>query len=241
MATSNSHHSGTATESAYERLKEMILSAELSPGSELREAALAEQLHAGRTPMREALRRLVQEGLVEVRPRQGYRVAPLTLARVRDLFERRMILEPTAVELATERASAAEMEQLGELALETYEAGDPARYLQFLTDNRELHVRIAEAGGNAILARTLRVLLDDMHRLLALSMRGDPRSTEKLHDHRDLYEAMLARDPQRARQIVEHQIEESRSMVMAALLAGSTGPSAMDLISLEGDAGPSVS
>lgn len=214
----------SATESAYEHLKHLILVGRLAPGQELREAGLTEQTGFGRTPVREALRRLVQEGFVEVRPRQGYRVSLLTIATVRDLFEMRLMLEPAAVELAIARAPQAALEELSELANRTYDPADERSYEQFLADNRELHVRIAQASGNERLARTLRALLEEMQRLFFVSRDGLAGANEQLHEHHDLHDAILARDAERARAIVVTQIESSRERVLQALIDGTQRP-----------------
>lgn len=208
-------HAHSAADQAYEHLKHLILINELRPGMELREAALAASTSFGRTPVREALLRLVRDGFVEVRPRQGYRVTALSLARVREVFEMRLLLEPVAAELAATRAQEADLLALAELAGRTYDHN--SSYEDFLRDNREFHVRLAEAAGNSILARTLRTLLEEMQRLYFVSL-GRSRS-EPLHDHHELYTAVLDRDPARARAIVEHQIEASRVQVLAALLS----------------------
>ncbi|MEU6643481.1 GntR family transcriptional regulator [Saccharomonospora sp. NPDC046836] len=210
----------SATDSAYEHLKHLILISELPPGTELREAGLTESTGFGRSPVREALRRLVQEGFVEVRPRQGYRVTVVTLASVRDLFEMRLLLEPAAVELAAQRATQEELETLHALAHETYVHGDTRSYEQFLQDNRDFHVRIARAAGNERLARTLQVLLEEMQRLFFISLGNRDNASELMHEHHDLHDALLARDAQRAREIVIAQIEASRARVLEGLLAG---------------------
>jgi DNA-binding GntR family transcriptional regulator len=215
----------TAAHRAYAHVKHLILVNQLTPGSELREAQLTETSGYGRTPIREALRRLVQEGFVEVRPRQGYRVAPVTLSRVRELFEMRMLLEPVAAELAASRASQQDLEDLASLGRQTYPPSDPAGYERFLADNCEFHARVAEAAGNSLLARALRTLLEEMQRLFFISL--GPAATEQLHEHHELYDALLARDPARARAIVEAQIKSSRQRVLQALMAGersSSGP-----------------
>jgi DNA-binding GntR family transcriptional regulator len=210
----------TATDGAYEHLKRLILTGGLAPGEELREGALTESSGFGRTPVREALRRLVQEGFVEVRPRQGYRVAVVTLASVRDLFEMRLLLEPAAAELAAIRASQEDLAALHDLAHESYVPGDPNSYERFLERNREFHVRVAKAAGNERLASTLRVLLEEMQRLFFISLSGDGTAVELVHEHHELHDALLARDAARARLVVIDQIEASRSRVMAGLLAG---------------------
>jgi len=209
----------TSTDLAYEHLKQLILTGQLGPGEELREVGLTESTGYGRSPVREALRRLVQEGFVEVRPRQGYRVAVVTLADVRDLFEMRLLLEPAAVEFAALRASDEDLDALHQLAHRTYVHGDAHSYERFLQDNRDFHVRIAQAAGNERLARTLRVLLEEMQRLFALSLRDRDLTTEVMHEHHDLHDALKARDAARAREIVVAQIGASRARVLEGLIA----------------------
>jgi DNA-binding GntR family transcriptional regulator len=220
----NASTPNTATEGAYEHLKHLILTGALAPGEELREGALTTSSGFGRTPVREALRRLVQEGFVEVRPRQGYRVSVVTLASVRDLFEMRLLLEPAAAELAATRATQEELAALHELAHESYVPGDPHSYARFLAHNREFHVRVARVAGNERLARTLQVLLEEMQRLFFISLSGRDGDTasELVHEHHELHDALLARDAARARQVVIDQIEASRARVMAGLLAGAS-------------------
>ncbi|TDE88538.1 GntR family transcriptional regulator [Occultella glacieicola] len=217
------HLSATsATVEAYARLKNMILTNELSPGVELREGGLADATGYGRTPVREALQRLVHEGFVEVRPRQGYRVRQLSVAGVRDLFEMRLILEPAAVQLAIERATDAELATLSALAHATYGVDRPS-YEQFLIDNREIHVRIAEVSGNARLADSLRILLEEMQRLYFVTLGSRAAVGEQLHEHHDLFDAMVERAAATARGLVVDQIESSRRQVIDALLGGAAG------------------
>jgi GntR family transcriptional regulator, rspAB operon transcriptional repressor len=222
------------TDGAYERLKQLILTGGLAPGAEVREVTLTESTGFGRSPVREALRRLVQEGFVEVRPRQGYRVSVVTLASVRDLFEMRLLLEPAAAELAATRATQEELAALHDLAHESYVPGDPDSYERFLARNREFHVRVAKAAGNERLANTLRVLLEEMQRLFFISVSGRDGDTasELVHEHHELHDALLARDGARARQVVIDQVEASRARVMAGLLAGAhpTGRAASGVV-----------
>ena len=222
--------SRSGTDAAYESLKRRILLCELSPGQELREAALAESAGFGRTPVREALRRLVQEGFVEVRPRQGYRVAPITLASVHDVFELRLLLEPAAVEFATRRAPREAIEALHDLAHAHYVHGDQESYERFIVDNRNLHVRIAESTGNQRLAHMLGNLLDEMQRLFFLSLDARDSSIEQMHEHHELYDAMLAGDVETARRIVFAQIEQSRQRVIDALVSRVVGGVAHDAL-----------
>jgi DNA-binding GntR family transcriptional regulator len=208
----------SATDSAYARLKRSILVCELPPGHELRELGLVESLGLSRGAVRGALGRLVSDGLIDLRPRKGYRVSSLDLADVREVFELRRLLEPYAVELAAERAPRAAVEALHDLAHARFDHGDRSSYERYIVDNREFHVQIAEAAGNRRLAQALRALLEDMQRLLFLSVAARDHAAQDEHEHHDLYDAILVGDGARARALSVAQIEEARSRVVDALL-----------------------
>jgi DNA-binding GntR family transcriptional regulator len=97
---------GSKADLVHRRLKEEIELGELAPGTSLSELWLVERTGASRTPVREALRRLAAEGLVDLVPRQGARVSRVSLQNVRDLFDFRALLEPAAIRQATEAAAA---------------------------------------------------------------------------------------------------------------------------------------
>lgn len=211
----------THTDEAYELLKRAILVCELAPGQELRELGLVETTGLSRGAVRGALGRLVTDGLVDLRPRKGYRVTSLDLADVREVFEMRRLLEPCAVELAAQRAQREAVEALHDLAHATYDPADRSSYEQYVVDNREFHVRIAEAAGNRRLAQALRSLLEDMQRLFFLSV-GARGGVGERHEHHDLYDAILIGDAGRARALCEAQIEQARTRVVDALLGTRT-------------------
>ncbi|MEQ4209411.1 GntR family transcriptional regulator [Actinopolymorpha sp. B17G11] len=209
----------TVTDQAYAHLRHQILICDLAPGAELREANLAESTGFGRTPIREALRRLVHDGLVEVRPRQGYRVAPITLDDVHHVFELRLILEPAAVELAIARASDEALQELHPLAHAARRPDDAATYEQYLLDHLGFHAAIAECSGNPRLARSVRDLLAQMQRLIFLSVSARDANSPPDEEHHDLFDAIVKRDSARAREIMIAQIEESRRRVADALVS----------------------
>lgn len=211
----------TQTDQAYGLLKRAILVCELAPGQELRELGLVERTGLSRGAVRGALGRLVTDGLVDLRPRKGYRVTSLDLADVREVFEMRRLLEPYAVELAALRAQREAVEALHTLAHASYDPADRASYEQYVVDNREFHVRIAEAAGNRRLAQALRTLLEDMQRLFFLSVAARGTVGER-HEHHDLYDAILIGDAKRARALCEAQIEQAQTRVVDALLGTRT-------------------
>lgn len=207
----------THTDQAYERLKRAILVCELAPGQEVRELSLAETTGLSRGAVRGALGRLVTDGLVDLRPRKGYRITSLDLADVREVFEMRRLIEPHAVALAAERAPRRAVEALHDLAHASYDPRDRSSFEQYVVANREFHVQIAVAAGNGRLAQTLRTLLEDMQRLVFLSL-GTREEVPERHEHHDLYDAVLVGDADRARRLSEQQIEEARRRVVDALL-----------------------
>jgi len=207
----------SAAEAAYDEVKRLVLTCQIAPGAEIREAQLAERTGFGRTPIRDALQRLVHDGLVQVRPRQGYQVATLTLDSIRELFEMRLLLEPAAVEFAIARADDESLADLARLLPPEPRSRDLETYDAFLTEHRRLHVRMAEIGRNRRLARSLRLLLEEMQRLMFAALHADAWQGEPPHDHGELIEAMIARDSTRARSISVDQIEYARRSILEAL------------------------
>jgi DNA-binding GntR family transcriptional regulator len=103
---------GSLADEAYARIRRRIVGCDLAPGEQVTEGQLVETHGIGKTPVREALQRLAQEGLVQPIRRHGYRVAPITLRDVRDLFGLRLIIEPAAAELAVGRIDVAQLRDI---------------------------------------------------------------------------------------------------------------------------------
>jgi len=216
----------TASGRAYDILKEQILTCQLPPGASLNEGRLAESLEVSKTPIREALRMLAHEGFVEVLPRQGYRVTDLTLADVQEIFHLRLLLEPAAAALAAERATADQLQVLRALAEDGGDAAAAGDFAAVIAQNREFHVRLAEASGNTRLAATLRHLLEEIQRLFLAGLDLQGSVEEQRGEHRDLVAALLKGNHHLAHDIAVRQIESSRERVMEALLAAMSSPTA---------------
>ncbi|MDZ7632579.1 MAG: GntR family transcriptional regulator [Gemmatimonadaceae bacterium] len=130
-------------EAAYHRLRNMILSGELPPESSLTENSIVDRIEIGKTPVREAMRRLVLEGLLEVTPRLGYTVKAVTRDDIDNLFQMRAILEVAAAELALDRLDDASIDRLLELSVVGYDPADMDSLTTFVTVNAEFHDIIA--------------------------------------------------------------------------------------------------
>ena len=207
---------------AYERIHGDILACVIAPGTEVSEAQLCSQYGLGKAPVRMALSRLAHEGLVRAVPRRGYRVAPITLKDIHDVFELRLMHAPAAARMAAGRVDAARLRALDEACREGYQAGDARSIARFLEANREFHVAIAQAAGNARLAHAIAQLLGEMTRLLQLGLALRNRSQELQHEHRALVKALTRGDGETAERICRAQIEAARDMVLSAVLTSGT-------------------
>jgi len=203
---------------AYAALKKDILTCELDPGSTIAQSQLVKRYDFGLTPVREALKRLEQEGYVQSIPRFGYLITPITLKDVEDLYDLRLILEQSAVRMAIQRASDEQLAQIQQKATFTYKFKNRLSYLQFLEHNISFHVSIALASGNRKLAEMLANVLNEMTRIFNLGLDLRDSAEEMRNEHIVLAAALAQRDIQLAEQIVQDQIVLSRQRVVEMLV-----------------------
>ena len=133
---------------AYDRLLNDIRQGKITPGTRLREVELAARLGLSRTPIREAIRRLEADGLVEHLPRQGASLRRLTYAEVMELYDMRAVLEGTAARLAARAASDLELRELAEINAEMIQSDAPAETARL---NRQFHAALINAAKNRYL------------------------------------------------------------------------------------------
>lgn len=202
---------------AYNLVKQDILSCVLQPGQQIVQSQIAEKYNLGLTPTREALKRLEQEGFVQSVPRFGYIVSPITLSDLQEIFELRLILESAAVRLAVERASDARLAELKELAACRYIYHDRDSYSVYLAENARFHTAIALAAGNRRLADSVAKVLDELTRVFHMALDLRDSADEKVRDHVNLVEAMIARDVDRALHYIREEVSHSQRRVLEAL------------------------
>jgi len=207
-------------DAAYAEIKSWIIDGRLPGGTGVSEAELALALGLGKAPVRAALARLAQDGLVASVARRGWRVAPITLADILDVFQLRRELEPMAARLATRHGiDSGLLKRLDVGCKAGYTPGHAASQRAFLAANRAFHLAIAEAARSPRLLRMLSSLLDEAERALLLGLALRNRSDEIQHEHQTLIDAMAKGDAATAEEIVVQQIDEARDMVIAALMA----------------------
>jgi DNA-binding GntR family transcriptional regulator len=215
---------GFATKSdlAYTRVRELILSGTLAPGAVLPQAALAQQIGMSTTPLREALRRLKQEGLVELDAHRDARVRPLDATEARDLLELRRSLDPLAASLAAQRRTDADLDDL-RAALDGLEALSTSPSIAQLESHHRFHAAIHRASHNALLVQTLDGLWvkTDRYRRHGLEAgRSDDEREARAAEHRQLFEAVRDGDAQTAAGVMLRHVETSLGARSADRLAG---------------------
>ena len=209
--TEASDQSVTKAEYAYRRVRELIFSGGLPPGAVIAQARLAREIGISTTPLREALRRLKSEGLVELDAHRDAKVAPLGAAEARDLLEVRRCLDPMAAELAAERRSKADIAAVREAGAGLRPLPDDPT-TEHLVAHRRFHAAIYTASHNDLLIETLDGLWDkaDRYRLLALSVdRGPAARDRKEAEHAALLECIVAGDSQGAGAVMRAHIDTS--------------------------------
>lgn len=198
-------------EAAYEQLKRRILEGALRPGARLSEPAVAEALGVSRTPVREALQRLAQEGLVELRPGRGARVRVLSPREVEEVYEVRALIEGEAAARAALRRSEEDLHRM-EAALDLLERANPGDYAAQIAADERFHALLVAAGGN----RVLEQVFHDLDAALALTRqfsRDLNQTPETRAQHRAIVAAIRAGDPAAARAAAEAHVQAFQATV----------------------------
>jgi DNA-binding GntR family transcriptional regulator len=193
-------------EQAYYRIRELIVTLELPPGSLVSERELMGQLGLGRTPVREALRTLARERLVDVYPRRGMFVSPVDVGDLAGLSEVRVTLEGRAAWLAAERATGVELADTDALLAELdRSAAQDERSLIDL--DQRLHRHVYRCAHNPFLEATLNEYYMLTLRIWFLVLDRVVWLGDAIQEHRDLLEAIRDRDPERAEDVMRRHVE----------------------------------
>jgi DNA-binding GntR family transcriptional regulator len=203
-------------ERAYHELRDRIVTLRLPPGTVLREDALMRELDVGRTPLREAVKRLALENLVAVQPRRGTFVSPVEASDIVHITEVRAELEGYAAELAALRMSA-ETRVVAEALLDEVDhlnqTGDQDRLMRF---DQRIHRFTWEASGNPYLIDTLERYFTLSLRVWYLVLDRVPGLGHAVHDQVQLIAALIDRDGPRARTIMREHVLAFQREIMAA-------------------------
>ena len=202
---------------AYYAIRELIVTLELAPGAVVSERELMEQLGVGRTPIREALRDLAREQLVEVFPRRGIFVSGVDVGDIAGLSEVRLVLESKAARLAAERrndADRAETERLLDELSGTTGEHDERRLIDL---DQRIHRHVYHCTHNPFLQATLEEYYVLTLRIWFLALDRVERLDDAIHEHHAILEAIRDGDPERAEEVMRAHVVGFEQAMRAVL------------------------
>ncbi len=195
---------------AFEAIKRRIITCDLRPGEVLSEAVLSEMLNIGRTPVRQAIDRLMTSGLVDVLPRKGVMVKPITLDEIFDIIEVRLINESHCARRAATQADDSEIARMAANVNAMWSAAESADIDAMMDLDHAFHAIISGASRNAVVAEILGNLHDRSTRLWFISLRAVEQHVRVCEQHAAIVDGIRRRDPDAAEAAIREHIESFR-------------------------------
>lgn len=200
----------------YEHLKTMAITFAIRPDARVNEVELSKALKVSRTPLREALNRLMVEGFLTRAPNKGFIGRPLDAKQIYDLYELRRALEASIVRIACERASDGELTRLEDFVKNSIKRRQRADAMELLALDEQFHEQIAELTRNREMVRALKSINARIHYVRWLDMRR--RYTQQ--DHLRIVRALRARDASKAASLVEEHISRRLDQIVDVIRMG---------------------
>ena len=200
-------------------MRRRIISGEIGADVNLSELTLAEEFGVSRTPVREALKQLQTEGLVEIRPRVGTFVTTPSRREITELFEMKELLEGAAARYLAQRGRVPELDRLEENLREADAAvarDDRTRYAELV---QEFHDQLIVGSDNTKLEAHYRILMNQLaySRLVTTSLRQPGRPAQSDQEHHRVVELIIAKDGDSAERVMREHVRASRQAVLAGL------------------------
>ncbi len=202
------------------RLRQRIVEGQLGPGAKLNERELAELLNVSRTPLREAIKMLAAEGLVELLPNRGAVVAQMSAQDVADTFEVIAGLEGQSGELAAQRITEAELAEIRALHFEMMAAYTRRDLPTYYRLNAQIHTHINAAARNPVLAQTWRTVNARLQALRFRSNFDEAKWKRAVKEHERMVELLAARDAAALRALLVEHLMHKRDAVLELMKQG---------------------
>lgn len=201
------------------QLTRAIVEGHLPPGSRIVEAEIARRMGISRAPVREAARRLERQGVLVSRPRHGFIVRPISVQEIDDLYEVRLSLELTSIELACTKADAAGLARLQALVEAMIRQAVKQPQHERIASDLALHTLICELSGNSHLLRIFMNTQTEMRMIIALidAVHDDPAAVAATH--RPIVDALIKRDANAAQAAMRVHLEDAWQKVRARFVA----------------------
>ena len=202
------------------RLRQMLVENRIPPGAKLNERELSEVLNVSRTPLREAIKMLAAEGLVELLTNRGAIAVELSEADVLNTFEVMAGLEAQSGELAADRITDAELTEIKAMHFEMLAAYTRRDLPTYYRLNSAIHSAINAAAKNTVLTQTYRQVNARLQALRFRSNQDSEKWTAAVHEHEQMISALAARDAVAMRRLLLAHLDNKRDVVVAQLRAG---------------------
>ena len=195
-------------DTVFNQLRLQILHGELKPGERLMEVALAEKLGVSRTPVREAIRMLEQEGLAVLLPRRGAHVASIDNKQLEDMLEARRTLEAFTVNAACGRITRAQVDELRQFNMKFREAVKSGDTVAMADADFIFHEGIAKAAGNGRIMEMLQHLREQLFRYQYEYLKDTPEHRHLVEEHEMICRAFEQADNNKAVEIIKLHIDD---------------------------------
>jgi DNA-binding GntR family transcriptional regulator len=206
------------------RLRTMLVEGQIAPGAKLNERELSEQLGVSRTPLREAIKLLAAEGLVDLLPNRGAVAVKLTEADVLNTFELLAALEGMSGELAAQRITDEELAELRALHYEMMACFSRRDLSGYYRINARIHTAINDAAKNPVLASTYRSINARVQSLRFRTNQNEAKWKHAVSEHERMIEALAAHDAAAMRAVLVEHLLRKRDTVLELLRAGEIYP-----------------
>lgn len=197
----------------FNTLRQAILKGELAPGERLMEIQLAERLGVSRTPIREAIRKLELEGLVLMIPRKGAEVAKISEKSLRDVLEVRRSLEGLAIELACQRMTSEDIDELEEKQEEFQKAIEKGKAMEIAETDEAYHDVIYKGTCNDRLIQMINNLREQMYRYRLEYIKDEDKRQVLLLEHENILSALKQRKTEEAKEAMREHIDNQEITV----------------------------
>ncbi|CAN1498941.1 GntR Transcriptional regulators [Rhabdaerophilaceae bacterium] len=208
----------TLHEAVLNQLRDFIIEGKLAPGMHINEGPIGASLGVSRTPLREAIKTLASEGLVEIQPSRGAIVRRFTEKDIHDILELLKVLEQEAARLACRRASDDEIAAIVALHQEMLRLYAERNRLAYFKLNQNIHSAIVRASGNAALAQTHERLQAQIRRVRFVGNEKPERWAGAVAEHEEMIPALTARDAVRLAEVLGRHLDKTLDRVRDAIL-----------------------
>lgn len=215
---------GALHDQVTQRLRNLLVEGRIAPGAKLNERELCEALQVSRTPLREAIKHLAAEGLVDLLPNRGAVAVRLTPADVEHAFEVLASLEGLSGELAAARASDAEIAEIRALHFEMLACHARQDLSGYYRLNAQIHAALNAAARNPVLTQHYAAINARVQALRFRTNQDSAKWQRAVHEHERMVQALAARDGAALRAVLVQHLQHKRDTVLQLMASGSAYP-----------------